>query len=135
MSVNPSNHVTATGNLAAEPRLFPNSDGSHSVTFTVITKGGRDGKSARKVPLKAFIPKDKDPQKSIYAYMQTGDMVTVIAEVDVNSWTDPATGEPRYETVIQVRNLDLHTTPAMREERKARQARFAAQQSEMAQSA
>ena len=127
MSINPSNHVSVTGNLAAAPKFFANSDGSHAVSFTVITKGGRDGKTARRVPLKAYVPSDKDAAKSIYAYMEKGDLVTVVAEIDVNSWTDVVSGETRYETVIQVRNLDLHTTPARRAERKARQARYAEQ--------
>ena len=33
MSINPSNHVSVTGNLAAEPKFFANSDGSHAVSF------------------------------------------------------------------------------------------------------
>lgn len=123
--MNPSNSAHITGNLAADPRIFTNSDGSASVRFTVITKGGVDGKTSRSVPLKAFVRADKDASKSIYAYMAKGDLVTVAAEIDTESWTDSNSGETKYETVLYVRNLDVHTTRAQREARQQRQAEAA----------
>lgn len=118
--MNPSNTVTLTGNLAADPVLFTNADGSHTAKFTVITRAAGDAK--RTVGVKGFVPADRDADKSVYAYMFKGDAVAVIAELDTNSWVDKSTGEPRYELVCQARGIDLLTSPAERADRQKRRA-------------
>ena len=105
------NHGTATGRLAADPRVFINADGSKKVLFTLMVdrhfRNRETGERASDaIPLEAWVAATTEGTGP-FQYLGTGDLITVFYTVRSSTYADKATGEIRYGVALTVRELDF----------------------------
>lgn len=109
--MNLNNYKIGTGRLTTDIKVFPNSDGSQKIRFTLAEVNDykeKDGNRASQfIPYEAFIPASKNGDLGVYARMHEGDLVTVQATAKNNNYTDPDTGAKVYGIVLQVEKVKL----------------------------
>ena len=119
-NLNLSNYGIAQGRVVREPEIFKNSDGSHKVKLTVACKD-EAGNGTQFISLDGFVNKDKDIDKSVYAYLKTGMPVRVAYSVRTNNYTDK-TGKAVYSQVLSVNAVAIMESKAASDAREARKA-------------
>lgn len=113
MSQNALNSGSFIGNLARDPFVNENKDGSVSYRFRVLAKnnfrstvnGVKDYHSAA-AEFTAFIP--KGASRGIFATLRTGDQVAVSYHLDTDTYTDKS-GKTVYAQVAKLDDLTLLT--------------------------
>lgn len=126
MSINLNNTVDVTGRLAADPRVFVNSDGSRKVVFTLFadhnyTNKATGERGSDRVPFEAFVSKDA-AGLGVYDYMHQGDLVRVPARAVEESY--PKGGATVYELKLKVdtENVQLLESKSVTQARAAKRA-------------
>lgn len=118
--VNSANMTIGRGRLTDDPKVFPNSDGSKKIRFTLAEQDnykGKDGKRGSQfIPYEAFIGAGKS--EGVYADMHKGDMVEVIATAKNNNYT-PEGKEPVYGIIFQVETVTLCESKTVTDNRQA----------------
>jgi single-strand DNA-binding protein len=120
---NPNNVALFTGNLASEPAIFVNKDGSKTVLTTIYTKNNFKSKKtgqveSKKVTLKDYIPAGREGN-GIYDWMHTGDEASFSATADTESYTNRE-GKVIYEMVLLVDSVVPRESKRESAERAAR---------------
>lgn len=113
MSQNALNSGSFIGNLARDPFVNENKDGSVSYRFRVLSKnnfrstvnGVKDYHSAA-AEFTAFVP--KGASQGIFASLRTGDQVAVSYHLDTDTYTDRS-GKTVYAQVAKLDDLTLLT--------------------------
>jgi single-stranded DNA-binding protein len=104
---NPLNNTNLIGRLAADPRVFPNSDGSKKVLFTLyVDRNYRNAGGevvSDQIPVEAFVSKDVNGLGP-YSHIHAGDLVAVQAQLELLPYTDKGTNEKKYPGVKIVSN-------------------------------
>ena len=105
------NHGTVTGRLAADPRVFTNSDGSKSVHVTLyVDRGYKDGEGNRptdRIQLETWLRPTTEFEKTPFGYMNQGDLVSLGFDVRSSVYADKQTGEVRYAQVLNIVEASL----------------------------
>lgn len=125
-NVNANNNGNLIGRLGADPKAFPNSDGSNKVFINLYVDSKRKTASGEKiedeVQIEAFVPastKGLGP----YDYMHSGDLVAFSTHIEQKPYNDKATGKkvfPSPKVVIDdVTFLESRTTTQGRLAKKA----------------
>ena len=133
---NPANMGVVIGHLAADPVVFPNSDGSCTVKVTVYADNDFVNKTtnqveSEKVPLEKYIPSGRG--LGAYEYMKQGDQVSFSYRLRSNEYTD-ADGNRVYKGLIaRIDSQKLLTSKAQSEARRAQRQDNAAQNTQTAQ--
>lgn len=91
-NVNPANHGTIIGRMAADPKVFANNDGSKKVTFTLYVDHNytdRNGnRGSDRVPVEAFVRKDTDFNATPFASIHEGDKIGVMVSLRQDHYTN-----------------------------------------------
>lgn len=113
---NPNNMVLLHGNLAADPKIFDNQDGSKKVMFTVACQRPRKNAEGKRdadfIQCEHFISKDAksmgpyDPQ-----YMKKGTQVSVAATIETGRYEAKESGDTVNYTKFNVVELSLGYQP------------------------
>jgi len=105
------NHGTVTGRLAADPRVFTNSDGSKSLHVTLyVDRPYRDAEGNRpsdRIQLETWLRPETGFEKTPFAFMHQGDLVSLGFEVRSSVYPDKVTGEVRYSQVLNIVEASL----------------------------
>lgn len=135
MSINIQNNGFAIGRLTRDPKVFPNSDGSKKVLFTIAVprnyKNSANERDSDFLPMEAFIPAAR-ADLGVYGYMHKGDKVAIAYAVQSSTYTDKNTGAPVYKIGLNVQEVSLQESKATTA---ARAATAAAQAAALAQGA
>lgn len=131
---NPNNVALFTGNLASEPAIFTNKDGSKTVLTTIYTKDNYKSKKtgqveSKKVTLKDYIPAGRDGN-GIYDWMHTGDEASFSAVADTEVYTN-RDGKVVYELVLLVDSVVPRESKRESAQRAARRAQGQAPQAQV----
>lgn len=106
---NPRNNGIVTGHLAADPKVFTNSDGSHKILFTVYAARDYTNKAGVResdaIGFEAFIPAGAT-NLGPYAHMHTGDLVSVGYSLRMDSYATEG-GEKRFDLKVVARDIAL----------------------------
>jgi len=110
MSILNRGQITAA-RLAADPKVFTNSDGSKSVHLTVYVDRsyrGADGtRPSDRIQLETFVRAETDIAKTPFAFMHQGDKVALEYELRSSTYADKATGEVKYAQVAHITDVEL----------------------------
>lgn len=91
MSNNPQNTTVVIGRLAADPKVFPNRDGSKKVSLTMYAKNNFTNsageRASKQVTAEQFVPATTDYSTTPFAMMHQGDLISVSGELDTNKFT------------------------------------------------
>lgn len=105
------NHGNVTGRLAADPRVFQNSDGSKSVLVTIYVdrpyKDSDGNRPSDRVQLETWLRPETAFEKTPFGYMHSGDLVSLGFEVRSSVYADKLTGEVRYAQVLNIVEASL----------------------------
>ncbi len=117
-----TNHGTATGRLAADPRVFTNSDGSKKVMFTVmVDRQFRNRETGERlsdaIPLEAWVAATTEGTGP-FGYLGKGDQVTVSYAVRSSTYPDKTTGEIQYGLALTVTDLQFLESRATSQQRR-----------------
>ena len=122
MSANPSNNGNVTGRLAADPKVFINSDGSRNISLRLFVENNylsRDGKRKSViVPLNQFYSASKEGN-GLYPFLGEGDLVQATFSVRQDGFVNKA-GETEYRTVLDVESIRSLENKVTVEGRRAR---------------
>lgn len=107
---NPLNNGNLTGNLANDPKIFPNSDGSHKVVFSVYaernfknkTTGQRDSDA---IPVEAFVRAGTDIASTPFGNIHKGDKVALQTSLRMDTFTRKGSNETVYELKVNIESL------------------------------
>lgn len=109
--MNLNNFKIGTGRLTTDIKVFPNSDGSQKIRFTLAEPNDykeKDGtRGSQFIPYEAFIPASKNGDLGVYSKIHEGDLITVQATAKNNNYTDSNTGQKVYGIVLQVEKVNL----------------------------
>lgn len=101
---NPNNFGVLTGRLAQEPKVFENSDGSHTVLVTLAVEDnflsgtGENRKPKVHYPsIRAFVPKTVEGTGS-WGRTHEGDLISVATRISAESYVKD--GERVFPTVV-----------------------------------
>lgn len=117
MSTNPSNTVVITGRLASDPRVFPNSNGSATVRFTVMadrTYTDKHGVGSDAIPFKTYVA-SQDVYLKLWSHLHKGDLVTITGALRIDHYVK--NGQDVYEPTVEpdrVKFLDSRAVVAGR---------------------
>ncbi len=133
MSVLNRGHLNAA-RLAADPKVFTNSDGSKSVHVTVYVdrayKNADGSRPSDRIQLETWLRPETAFDKTPFGYMHQGDKVAFEYELRSSTYADKTTGEMRYEQVAHITDValldSLATTNARLAQRIAGQQKAAA---------
>ncbi|KIA74380.1 hypothetical protein ANMWB30_09530 [Arthrobacter sp. MWB30] len=104
---NPLNNVNLVGRLAADPKVFPNSDGSKKVLVTIYTdrnyRNAAGETISDQIPVEAFISKDVNGLGP-YDHVHAGDQVAIQAQLELVPYIAKGTNEKVYPAVKVVAN-------------------------------
>lgn len=118
--INSANMKLGTGRLTDDPKVFPNSDGSKKIRFTLAEQDnykGKDGKRGSQfIPYEAFIAAGKTAE--VYNDMHKGDQIQVVATAKNNNYT-PDGKDPVYGIVFQVETINLLESKTVTDQRQA----------------
>lgn len=110
MSVLNRGHITAA-RLAADPKVFVNSDGSKSVHLTVYVDRpyrAQDGtRPSDRIQLETFLRAETPFEKTPFGFMHTGDKVALEYELRSSTYADKTTGEIKYSQVCYITDVEL----------------------------
>lgn len=106
MSANPFNNGTVIGNLARDPKVFLNADGSRTVRFTVCAD--RDFKNRAgeveydAIDVERYVTADVNWESSLYNNIHQGDKVALTTAIRKDVFQDKS-GETVYaqKTVVE----------------------------------
>ncbi len=106
-----TNRGTATGRLAAHPRVFINADGSEKVLFTLMVdrhlRNRETGdRASDAIALEAWVAATTEGTGPFH-YLGTGDLIAVSYTVRFSSYADKATGEIKYGIALTVSDLNF----------------------------
>lgn len=86
-----ANFGFATGNLAAEPKIFVNKDGSHTAIVRAYVEKGYANSEGKYddtcLEFKAFVPASNGNRKTIYDIATTGDAVEIEYHLEADNYT------------------------------------------------
>lgn len=104
-----ANIVNTTGRLVADPKTFPNKDGSQTVLFTIAARrnyANRQGVvESDFIPFTAYISKDR-VSKNPFMYLKKGMLVGI--EASIRSYTTTnADGSTNYGVNLQVNRVEF----------------------------
>lgn len=123
MAQNLNNNGVIAGRLAADPRILTNSDGSRKIFATVYADNnwkGKDGKrGSERIGVEAFVNK-KFTTNGAFDHMVKGDEVAFGYHLEMDEYTK--NGETVYQLKVVVDTVDLRSTKAESEKRRAEQA-------------
>jgi len=117
-----TNHGTATGRLAADPRVFVNADGSKKVMFTLmVDRQFRHRETGERlsdaIPLEAWVAATTEGTGP-FGYLGKGDQVTVSYAVRTSTYADKTTGEIQYGLALTVTDLQFLESRATSQQRR-----------------
>lgn len=108
---NLNNEGRAKGRLTRDITVLDNKDGSKKVLLNVAVRDSFKTKGEYKtqfINLQGFVNKDKDIDKSVYAYMHKGDMVSIGYEIRNNNYEKD--GEMVYDQILFINFVQLEET-------------------------
>ncbi|MFG1857481.1 single-stranded DNA-binding protein, partial [Actinomadura geliboluensis] len=118
---NPANTGTLIGRLARDVRVFDNQDGSKQVTFAVCVdrnyRNAQNETPSDAIPVKAFIRKDTDFDKTPFAMIHRGDQVSIAFSLRADDYTRD--GKRVYETTVRIEGIKLLEPKAVTQARLA----------------
>jgi len=110
MSILNRGQITAA-RLAADPKVFTNSDGSKSVHVTVYVdrpyKNADGSRPSDRIQLETFLRAETAFEKTPFAFMHQGDKVALEFELRSSTYADKATGEVIYSQVAHITDVEL----------------------------
>lgn len=121
---NPLNNVNLVGRLAADPKVFTNSDQSRKVAFTVMVSNdfvteSTGKREAQAIDVEAFISKDRAGQDlGVYGLIHKGDLVAVNASLRSNNYTDKD-GKKVYGMTVSVNRIQMLESRSVTKDRQA----------------
>lgn len=129
--MNPLNNTVLTGRLVSDVKVFPNSDGSQKVRFTLAVKqnfkSGPDKKyGTSMIPVEAFLSKENVAVRGlgVYGNIHEGDLVTIGASIDSNNYEK--NGAMVYGLVVRIESIQMLEGKAVTQKRQAEKAAAAA---------
>lgn len=108
---NLNNEGRVKGRLTRDVVTFKNKDGSTKVLLNIAVRDSFKTKGEYKtqfINLQGFVNKDRNFEKSVYAYMHKGDMVSVGYEVRTNNYEK--NGEQVYDQILFINAVQLEET-------------------------
>ena len=117
---NLNNHGLVKGRLTRDVTVLTNGDGSKKVLMTVAVRDSFKTQGEYKtqfVNLQGFVRKETDIEKSVYAYMYKGDMVSIGFEIRNNNYEK--NGEMIYEQILFINQVQLEETKKSQEARES----------------
>lgn len=106
------------GRLTRDVSVMENKDGSKKVLLNIAVRNSYKTKGeyqSQFINLQAFVRKEVTFDKSVYAYMHKGDLITVEFEVRSNVYEKD--GKTVYDQVLFVTNVALDETKKAKEAR------------------
>ena len=105
------NHGNVTGRLAADPKVFTNSDGSKSVHLTVYVdrpyKDSEGNRPSDRIQLETYVRPETDVARTPFGFMNQGDLVSLGFDVRSSVYPDKQTGEVKYSQVLNIVEASL----------------------------
>ena len=102
--------------LAADPKVFTNSDGSKSVHVTMYVdrpyKTADGTRPSDRLQLETFVRAETDLARTPFAFMHQGDRVALEFELRSSTYADKTTGEIKYSQVAYITDVELLDTRA-----------------------
>lgn len=116
-----TNRGTATGRLAADPKIFVNADGSKKVMFTLMVgRAWRNKETGERlsdaIPLEAWVAATTEGTGP-FAYLGKGDMITVSYAVRSSTYAN-RNGEVQYGLALTVNELEFLESRAATQQRR-----------------
>lgn len=110
MSILNRGQITAA-RLAADPKVFTNSDGSKSVHVTVYVdrpyKSADGSRPSDRIQLETYLRATTAFEKTPFAFMNKGDKVALEYELRSSEYPDKLTGEIKYSQVCHITEVEL----------------------------
>lgn len=103
------NKVMVIGNLGKDPDIRSTGSGKKVANFSVaVTEKftGRDGQKQERTEWVSVVAWDKLAEVA-EKYLQKGSSVFVEGSLSTRTWDDAQTGEKKYRTEVQCRNLQM----------------------------
>jgi len=115
MSITNRGHIT-NARLAADPKVFTNSDSSKKVFITVyVDRPYRTADGTRpsdRISLETFVRAETTFERTPFAFMHQGDRVSLEFELRSSTYADKITGEVIYSQIAYITDVELLDTRA-----------------------
>lgn len=123
---NPNNNAIFSGRLGADPKIFPNKDGSAKVKISLYAQNNfknKDGSTGTvRGSFEAFLSKDKMAKGlGVYERMHKGDSISVMYEIRNNDYQLPD-GSTSYNEIKQITSVTLNESKQITDARQANRA-------------